>query len=449
MKRLLQSKSLALMVLFAGSLGIHAANIPVSKDAVKPKPAIELGAPFADNAILQRDMDLPVWGWRQAGTTVTVAFSGQKKTTTVGDDGKWVLKLDPLQANARPQAMVVSDSSGKTETLNNMLVGEVWLCSGQSNMDWKLKQLGGRYDQDIAQANDPKLRLCVVRDIYAAAPQQRHAATWNVCTPDQAQEFSAVAFFFGAKLLQELDVPIGLIESARGGSPVEAWMREQTLRQGFPEFNAKLDTFPAIVKKTGGVFAHRKQSKVFGITQTTPAVLYNGYIHPLIPFAIRGAIWYQGESNVKRPEQYRKLFPAMIRQWRADWNQGDFPFYYVQIAPCGYKDLSAAYLREAQMMTLSAPHTGMAVTMDLGDKKTSTQSKKSPWVNASPESLWPRTTAEKPSFIQDRSSNKAVSKKPASDSPSTTSAADSPAAMTTPLSPHESPFDHLTQKANS
>ncbi|PQJ29197.1 sialate O-acetylesterase [Rubritalea profundi] len=330
---------------------------------------IKLGSLFQDHMVLQRNMPVPVWGWAEPGTALTVEFAHQKKTTTAGDDGKWMLKLDPLKANAHPQAMVVSDDSGSTQTLNNILVGEVWICSGQSNMDWKMNQLGDRYDKEIAQANNPKLRLCVVSDIYAAAPQQRNEKKWQACTPEQAREFSAVAFFFGTKLLSELDVPIGLVECARGGSPVEAWMSEKNLRKEFPEFNTKLDTFPAIIKKTGGVFDHRKKSKVFGITQITPSVLYNGYIHPLIPFAIRGVIWYQGESNVKRPEQYRKLFPAMIRQWRADWNQGDFPFYYVQIAPCGYKDLSAAYLREAQMMALSVPNTGMAVTMDLGDEK--------------------------------------------------------------------------------
>jgi sialate O-acetylesterase len=249
-------------------------------------------------------------------------------------------------------------------------VGEVWFCSGQSNMVWKMNQLGERHSNEVAVASHPNLRVCSIpKDMFATTPQSRAEMSWQVCTPETVTGFSAVAFFFGSKLLAELKVPIGLIESPRGGSCIEAWISEPVLRKGFPEFIEKLDSYPAVTEKTGGVFDHRKKSKVHGITQKGPSALFNARVHPFVPYAIRGAIWYQGESNVSKPEQYAKLFPAMIRQWRSDWGQGDVPFYYVQIAPCGYRDISGAYLREAQMQTLSVTNTGMAIIMDLGDAK--------------------------------------------------------------------------------
>jgi sialate O-acetylesterase len=365
MKYLMIMIGLVLPLALAGVVSADSAN--QSPEHVNARPTgLRLANIFSDGMVLQRDRDVRVWGWGEVGEKVAVSLAGNSASAVCDQTGKWMLTLPAMSAGG-PHTLV---ARGKTTiTVKDILIGEVWICSGQSNMDWKVNQLGERYDKELAQANLPRLRLCSVGDIYAASPQSANKTNWQACTPERAREFSAVAYFFGNKLLSELDVPIGLVECARGGSPVEAWICEKTLRKDFPEFKTKLDTFPEVIKKSGGVFDHRKKSKLFGITQKTPSVLYNGYIHPLIPFTIRGVIWYQGESNVQRPEQYRKLFPAMIHQWRADWNQGDFPFYYVQIAPCGYKDLSAAYLREAQMMALSVPNTGMAVTMDLGDEK--------------------------------------------------------------------------------
>ena len=339
------------------------------QSAAKSEPVIKLGTLFGDNMVLQQEMELPVWGWSKPGTEITVEFAGQRQQAAAREDGKWMLKLKPLTANANPAGMVIRDDAGAKVTLTNVLVGEVWICSGQSNMDWPVKSLQGRYQEEIAAANDGALRLGTVKPLFAARPLEYTEASWQACTPLQAQEFSAVALFFGRKLREQLKVPVGLVESARGGSPVEAWMSEETLRKEFPEFNAQLDPFAKVVKETGGVFDRREQSKVHGITQVTPTVFYNAHIHPLIPFGIRGVIWYQGESNVGRAEQYARLFPAMIRQWRSEWEQGDFPFHYVQIAPCGDKDNAGAFLREAQMKSLAVPNTGMAVIMDLGDAR--------------------------------------------------------------------------------
>jgi sialate O-acetylesterase len=329
--------------------------------------ALQLASPFRDHMVLQRDMSVPVWGWGTPGVTVTVRFAGQKKTVTVGKDGTWMVKLDPMKVSATPAEMVISQADGKKAVVRNVLVGEVWFCSGQSNMAWKMNQLPGLYDKDVAQATYPNLRVCSIpKDMFATTPQKRVEMSWQTCTPESVKSFSAVAFFFGAKLHRELKVPIGLIESPRGGSSIDAWISDTALRKEFPRFTEKLNTYRSITDKTGGVFDHRRKSKVHGITQRTPAVLYNARVHPFVPYAIRGAIWYQGETDVSKPEQYRKLFPAMIRQWRQAWGQGNFPLYYVQIAPCGYKGVSAAFLREAQMMAMSEPNTGMAVTMDVG-----------------------------------------------------------------------------------
>ena len=331
---------------------------------------LRLADVFSDGMVMQRNQDVRVWGWGTPGVTVTVTFAGQKKTDAVGKDGTWMVKLAPMKASATPAEMMVIQSDAEKAVVRNVLVGEVWFCSGQSNMAWKMSQLGELYDKEVAQATYPNLRVCSIpKDMFATTPQKRVEMSWQTCNPESVKSFSAVAFFFGAKLLKELKVPIGLVESPRGGSSIVAWISDTVLREEFPGFTEKLDTYRSITDKTGGVFDHRRKSKVHGITQRAPAVLYNARVHPFVPYSIRGAIWYQGETDVSKPDQYRKLFPAMIRQWRADWNQGDFPFYYVQIAPCGYKGVSAAYLREAQMMALSVPHTGMAVIMDLGDEK--------------------------------------------------------------------------------
>ena len=333
-------------------------------------PAVQLASPFQDHMVLQQELPVPVWGWGTPGIAVTVTFAGQKQAATVGKDGMWMVKLAPMKANATPAEMTISQADGTKTVIKNVLVGEVWFCSGQSNMAWKMHQLGGRYSNEVARADYPDLRVCQIpKDMFATTPQKTVEMSWRVCTPETVPGFSAVAFFFGSTLLGELNVPIGLIESPRGGSAIEAWISEAFLRELSPEFSAQLDDYARVTEATGGVFDHRRKSKVHGVTQKAPSVLYNARVHPFVPYAIRGAIWYQGETNVSRPGQYRVLFPGMIRQWRQAWGGGAFPFYYVQLAPFGYPDDSGGYLREAQMMAMSEPRTGMAVAMDVGDPK--------------------------------------------------------------------------------
>jgi len=302
---------------------------------------VKLPAVIGNNMLLQRDLPVPIWGWAEKGEEVTVAVAGQSVKAKAGENGRWQLTLEKLKVGD-PLEMTVKGSSGSELTLKNILVGEVWLCSGQSNMEWGL---GGAKNpkEEIAAATYPNIRLFHVRRARAAEPQKNCAGQWQECSPKTVGGFSAVGYFFGRHLHKELDVPIGLIESAWGGTPAEFWTSRKVL-----------EADPALKGLVG-----------------RGSALYNGMIAPLIPYAIRGAIWYQGESNVSRAYQYRTLFPAMIKNWRDDWHQGEFPFGFVQLAPFRYgrqNPACCAELWEAQLMTLkNVPNTGMAVITDIGN----------------------------------------------------------------------------------
>ncbi|MBN1393663.1 MAG: sialate O-acetylesterase [Pirellulales bacterium] len=312
--------------------------------------AVRMPAVFDDNMVLQRGRPAPVWGWAAPGEEVVVSIAGQTHIARADEDGKWKVALQELEL-ARPTNMTVKGSSGTTLVFNNVAVGEVWLCSGQSNMVWGLAAAeNGK--QTVADAEQPNLRLFFVPETKTVVPAANVDGRWLPCTPSNIVKtgrgsFSAVAYYFGRQLQRELGVPVGLIQSAWGGTPAEFWTSRDTLARD-----------PALKP-----LLHNPDS----------ALLYNGMIAPLIPYAIRGAVWYQGESNVSRAHQYRKLFPAMIANWRNDWGQGDFPFGFVQLAPFRYggqNPENCAELREAQLMTLkNVPNTGMAVTMDIGNVK--------------------------------------------------------------------------------
>jgi sialate O-acetylesterase len=311
---------------------------------------IKLPAIISDNMVLQRDITAPIWGWAEPGEKVTVKASWQwlSTSTKTNANGQWMVKLSTPKA-AGPHRITIR---GTNEiALDNVLVGEVWVCSGQSNMQWSVRQ-SDNADAEIAAADFPQIRLFTVERKVAFEPQKDCTGQWLLCTPETIANFSAVAYFFGRELHKELNVPVGLIHTSWGGTPAEAWTKKAVLAAD-PDLAAMLGSIPPE-----------------GINPYSPAALYNAMIAPLIPYGIRGAIWYQGESNVGRASQYRKLFPAMIANWRDDWGQGDFPFYYVQIAPFKYPgqtDTAAAQLREAQLMTLSVPNTGMVVTTDIGN----------------------------------------------------------------------------------
>ena len=311
--------------------------------------AVKLPALIGDHMVLQQGKPVPIWGWADKGEEVTVTVDNQKQTTKAGDNGCWKVTLKKMKPG-KPLEMTIKGSSGNSITLKNILVGEVWVCSGQSNMEMGIGMCNDA-QQEIAAANYPEIRLFLVTKAKAEQPATDVQATWAPCSPQSVAAggwggFSAAAYYFGREINKELKVPIGLIDTAWGGTPAEFWTSRKAL-----EANPVLKP----------------------LAQGEASCLYNGQLAPLIPYAIQGAIWYQGESNLQRAFEYRTLFPAMIANWRADWGQGDFPFGFVQLAPYRYNDqdpANFAELCEAQFMTLKkVPNTGMAVTLDIGDVK--------------------------------------------------------------------------------
>ncbi|MDA0203915.1 MAG: sialate O-acetylesterase [Acidobacteria bacterium] len=313
---------------------------------------LRLPAIFSDHMILQRGAPDAVWGWADSGSRVTVRFAGQFHSTTAAPDGKWMVRLDPLEASAEPREFSVEAQAGDTtETirLQDVVVGEVWLLSGQSNMEMPLKGYGNQpingSNDAIAHANNRNLRLFTVPHVAVAEPASDVVGRWEPSSPAVALDFSAVGHTFITYIQGVLDVPVGAIDSSWGGTPVQAW------------------TERSILGAVEGVDLTRQRNR----DQDKPEYLYNGMIHPLVPYGIRGALWYQGESNVGEAHLYQGMFSAMIANWRDRFERGDFPFYFVQIAPYEYGQNNSAYLREAQLKTmLNVPNTGMASTMDIG-----------------------------------------------------------------------------------
>ncbi len=353
---------------------------------------LSLSSLFTDHAVLQRDIAVPVWGKAEPGSKLVVQFAGQEKSATADKDGKWSTKLDPLTASAEGRTLTVKAESG-SESLSrqDVLVGEVWVCSGQSNMAWPLKASTGG-DDAIAAAGDAQLRLFSAGARAVDQPQDSIGGSWAVDSSQTAAGFSGVAYFFGKDLRKALGVPVGLIKSAVGGTVAEAWTPKADLETN-PTLNPLLDKQaaqlagyakvlddykqrePELLKQYEEALAKAKADKKPEPRKPTapqdpatngnrPFGLYNGSIAPLVPYAIRGAIWYQGESNSGRGQEYQTLFPAMITGWRKVWGQGDFPFLFVQIAP--HNGMSPE-IRDAQRLTVqTTPNTAMAVTLDVG-----------------------------------------------------------------------------------
>ncbi len=350
---------------------------------------------IGDHMVLQQEMAVPIWGWADAGEEVTVTLGKCRATATADSDGKWMVKLDALEAGG-PHEMTVKGKN--TITLADILVGEVWVASGQSNMQWSVRA-SLNPDQEIAAAKYPEMRLFTVARKTADQPQDDCEGSWAACTPETVPGFSAVAYFFGRYLHKELEVPAGLINTSWGGTPAEAWTSLDA-QQGNPVLEPTLARWNQQISAYDPEAAQKRYEKALEAWKQAaqkakaegakpprrprapvdprqsphrPASLYNGMISPLLPFAIRGAIWYQGESNAGRAEQYLTLFPTMIRNWRDKWGQGDFPFLFVQLAPFRYGGAdprNCAELRETQRLTLElVPNTGMAVTTDIGNVK--------------------------------------------------------------------------------
>jgi len=354
---------------------------------------VKLPAVISDNMVLQRNKKLSIWGWAEPGEEVMVSVSWHRMrwAVTAGDNGKWVFKMNSPKMGG-PYEMTFSGKN--TITLKNIMVGEVWVCSGQSNMQMAVKS-SANAEQEIAAADYPDIRLFTVERKVAEQPQSDCVGNWTLCSPQTVPDFSAVAYYFGRELHKELDVPIGLIHTSWGGTPAEAWTRREVLKeesdfmpileryedavakypQAMEEHKQKVEEWKKAVEKAkteGGERPRRPYAPLGPGHPHSPSGLYNAMIAPLIPYGIGGAIWYQGESNASRAYQYRKLFGCMIQNWRKDWGQYRFPFLFVQLANFMAIDPEPAEsmwaeLREAQLMTLALPNTGMAVIIDIGD----------------------------------------------------------------------------------
>jgi sialate O-acetylesterase len=379
--------------------------------AAVARAEVKLPAIFGDHMVLQRDMPVPVWGTAAPEETVTVTAGTASAQTKAGADGKWMVRLPALKVSATPIELVVAGSLNKV-VLHDVLVGDVWVCSGQSNMAFQLKQASNAVEE-LPKANYPAIRFLSVKRKVALEPQPDCDATWSVCTPDTAKGASAVGYFFIKEIAETQKIPVALINVHLGATPAQAWTSREALQadldlkksygEQFAQFVANLDT----IKKTHAewmssvgkeykdamakYYQDAFQAKQKGLAepvrpnppatpepqnpddQTLPTVLFNGMVAPLMPFAVKGVLWYQGESNAAKPDLYRKLFPAMIVDWRKQWGQGDFPFYYVQLPnyrPRVAQPTEGAWvlLRETQWLALDqVPKTGMAITIDVGE----------------------------------------------------------------------------------
>jgi sialate O-acetylesterase len=364
--------------------GLSAAALMLLSFSSFARAEVRLAALFSDNMVLQQGMPAPVWGWADDGEEVKVTFRG-KSVSAKAKNGKWMVKLAALKAGG-PEVLIV-EGKNRIE-LHNVLVGEVWICSGQSNMELALKQ-AFEADKDIAGSANPQLRLFHVPKVKANEPTNDVHASWKESAPETTPDFSAVAYYFGRDLQKARNVPVGLIETCWGGSPAEVWMSQAVLEAN-PEY--KRDILEAYQRMMAAMEKQETKNRKGARVPWKPTELYNGMIAPLIPYAMKGAIWYQGESNASRAQQYRSLFADMIRNWRKDWGEGDFTFLEVQLAPYdkgkkrSLEDLGAmpvesdwAELREAQLLaTEKLPKVGMAVITDVGEKDDIHPKKKEP-----------------------------------------------------------------------
>lgn len=397
----------------------------LAANLVSVRAEVRLPALFTDHAILQCDVPVPVWGWAAPGEPVKISFGGKTVQTKADANGRWIARLGPLPPSGNAQRLVVT---GRNQlTVEDVIVGEVWLASGQSNMGFPLSAAHNAAEV-IPGAGDTQLRLFTVPKTTAAAPATEVGGAWQVCQPETVKDFSAVAYFFGRDLRRALNRPVGLINAAWGGTPIQTWISFDAWKAA-PPFTKYVDAWDKAVARHAAVLADPaiiaayhadlKQwqtevqpafsaaMKAYNAAKaaggdpgpkpkparpepanpdpmaipspsarpSTPTVLFNSMIAPLIPYGIRGVIWYQGEANGSGGLEYRTLFPRMIADWRTRWGLGNFAFLYVQLAGWDMAPTQPAdqhdwpFLREAQLLTLSVPATGMVVTTDVSHPK--------------------------------------------------------------------------------
>lgn len=374
---------------------LPAALLLAMPDAVSAAD-LKLATVFSDHMVLQRETSVPVWGWADPDELVTVIFAGQEKTAKAEADGLWKVALDPLKTSQEPGTLTVKSSRpDRTVTIGDVLVGEVWLGSGQSNMAMAVSR-ALNLEKEKASANLPLIRMFKETSAAAKTPQADSKGRWEVCSPATVGTFSATLFFFGREVQRELGIPVGLINSSVGGTPIESWIAETAQASspplqaalaeaakadaGFDENAAKAAHAKALARwqvaaeqaKAAGQPPPRKPVDPLEQRQRKGSAggLFNGKIAPLIPFAIRGAVWYQGEANSKTGKGilYQHQLPLLIRDWRERWGM-EFPFAWVQLPNFERPESEWMEVREGMLKTLSLPKTGMAITLDIGDPK--------------------------------------------------------------------------------
>jgi sialate O-acetylesterase len=350
---------------------------------------VKLPALVGNNMVLQQNAKVNLWGWASPNEKINIQLGWQNTPVaiTANSDGTWKTAVNTPQGSEKAYDITI-EATNKI-TLHNILIGEVWICSGQSNMYFPVGKEEGtwktgvkNYEEEIANATYPNIRLFTVLTKASQKPLDDVTGTWATCSPSTVKTFSAVAYFFGRDLYQKLNIPIGLISTSWGGTKAEAWTSQNVLEEN-PDFLSILETDAKNEKlfqeKLESYYSNLKKERIANNNDAsktelkkpkkeenkTSYVLYNAMLRPLINYTMKGAIWYQGESNAEQAYLYRSLFPAMVKNWRSDWNQGDFPFYYVQIAP--HKGQNPD-IREAQLLSLkNIPNSGMVVTTDVGN----------------------------------------------------------------------------------
>lgn len=354
--------------------------------------AVKLPAIFSNGAVLQRDQAVAVWGWADAGKAVNVSFGTQKKNTTAAADGSWVVKLDAMPASAEARELKASEEGGNEVVVKDVLVGEVWLASGQSNMEWAIKAVQ-KEDQEAAASKPlPLIRMIKVPKKVTHHRQADFEGSWAAATPDQVVNFSAVGYFFARNLHENLKVPVGIINSSWGGTRIEPWLAEEGFAN-VPELAAVAKTRAAQLPGTPAVDnalrAHVQQTRAWCDAaekalaagnpmpaQPQPAVpmlalnkdtgMYQAMIHPVRQYGIKGFIWYQGESNNGEGLAYYHKMRVLVDGWRKQFDMPEAPFFYVQLAPFTYKNTGLPGIWAAQQKALEIPNTGMAVINDIG-----------------------------------------------------------------------------------
>jgi hypothetical protein len=342
--------------------------------------------------VVQADTQVPLWGWADAGESITVSLAGKSATATPGPDGKWLATLPPMPVSATPQILTIQGKN--TLTIQDVLIGEVWLGSGQSNLAMSVAS-SRDFDKEKAAAQLPLIRMFTVERASTTEPQADCKGQWTLCSPDTVGSFSATAFFFGRELHHTLKQPVGLINSSWGGTAVEAWASEEAqsklpdyptilapwkeaTAKPYNEVQAKANYDSALAKWKEAVKIAKAEKKTAPrapkaplnprLEPNHPANLYNGMIAPLLPYTLRGAIWYQGEHNcatLEKASLYATQLPLLVQDWRNKW-RGNFPFAWVQLP--GYEPTSFRPLvREAMLKSLAVPNTGMAITVDVGE----------------------------------------------------------------------------------